>query len=141
MEKKLISEEIQKMRKMMGLNEQSNPYQFNEQNPLDDMYNESMGDKGYATDSEPEESAPSADWKVDPAYTHFALNKKEGKIYTGWEYEQDLDAESIKYYCTNDLKDWFGDTNRPSDFTVLTKRGCMKKGINPFDTNNWKKGI
>lgn len=142
----LIKEEIEKMRKMMGLNEQSNPLQFNEQgftsdgNPMG--FNDDDEEDGYSGEEEGGESPEIKNMEpINKAYTHFAMNKKDGKIYTGWEYDQDLDTASIKYYCTNDLKDWFGETNRPSDFTVLTRRGCIQKGLNPFDTNNWKHGI
>ncbi len=73
--------------------------------------------------------------EVDNSYTHFAVRKSDGKIVTGWEYNG-LDNDSIKEYVKIDLTDM---GLKPSDFTVLTVNGLNKKGLDPFDSNNWDK--
>jgi hypothetical protein len=74
-------------------------------------------------------------WKVNPKYTHFAVNKNDGKIYNAWEYDSDLDKESILYYCKLDLKDM--DFN-PKDFKINSKKFLTSKGVDPFDSDNWR---
>lgn len=91
------------------------------------------GGKGLSSHLEENEDA------VNPAYTHFAVHKTDNKIVNGWDYGKDLDKESIREYCKMDLKDQFPD-NKPSEFIILTKRGCEQKGIDPFDWKNWKNG-
>jgi hypothetical protein len=71
--------------------------------------------------------------EIDPSYTHFAVRKSDGKIVTGWEYN-DVDKQSIKYYTTIDLKDM---DFKPSEFRILTSRYLKAKGIDPFDVKNW----
>jgi hypothetical protein len=71
--------------------------------------------------------------EIDPSYTHFAIRKSDGKIVTGWEYN-DVDKQSIKYYTTMDLKDM---DFKPSEFRILTSRYLKAKGIDPFDVKNW----
>jgi len=71
--------------------------------------------------------------QIDPTYTHFAVRKSDGKIVTGWEYN-DVDKQSIKYYTTMDLKDM---DFKPSEFRILTSRYLKAKGIDPFDVKNW----
>ena len=71
--------------------------------------------------------------QIDPTYTHFAVRKSDGKIVTGWEYN-DVDKQSIKYYTTMDLKDM---DFKPSEFRILTSKFLKAKGIDPFDVKNW----
>jgi hypothetical protein len=81
------------------------------------------------------ESLGEGTWEVDPAYTHFAVNKNDNKIYNGWEYDADTDKESIMHYCKMDLNDM--DLN-PKDFKVNSKKFLLSKGIDPFNSDNWK---
>lgn len=71
-------------------------------------------------------------------YTHFALNKKTGKIGMQWDYkgheESELKAGKREYFII-DLED--NDKN-PKDYTILTKKGLEKKGIDPCDTQNYE---
>jgi len=69
---------------------------------------------------------------INPKYTHFAVYKSTGKIVDGWEYDNDLDKESIKEYCSGDIKDNFPDY-KLSQFKVLTLKGLQKQGIDPFN--------
>lgn len=73
-------------------------------------------------------------WEVDPTYTHFAVDKNTGKIVTGWEYDSDMDKESILYYTKMDLKDMDLD---PKNYKISTKKFLLSKGIDPFDSDNW----
>ena len=81
------------------------------------------------------ESLEEGNYEIDPTYTHFAVSKEDGKIYNGWEYESDMDKESILYYCKIDLKDM--DLN-PKDFKIMTKKYLLSSNLDPFDSNNWK---
>jgi len=72
--------------------------------------------------------------KINPRYTHFAIDKDTNKIVNGWEYDYDMDKESIAEYCKMDIIDM--DLN-PKDIKVLTTKFLMSKGINPFNTDNW----
>lgn len=88
----------------------------------------------YVTKTEVNENNNQLDAnKIDPTYTHFALNKNDNKIYNAWEYT-DLEPSDIKYYTTMDLKD--NDLN-PADFKILSIRGMKQKNIDPFDSKNW----
>lgn len=71
---------------------------------------------------------------VNKKYTHFAVNKNDGKIYTGWETITDV--PTLKYYAAFDLNDM---ELNPKEFTILSKEYLVKKGVNPFDWENWKK--
>lgn len=73
---------------------------------------------------------------VNKNYTHFLIDKLNGKILFGWDYSG-LNSEDIKEYTRIDIKDMFSD-RRPSDFKVLSKQSLERKGTNPFDTTNWE---
>jgi hypothetical protein len=72
--------------------------------------------------------------EINPYYTHFAIDKKTNKIVNGWEYDSDMDKESIAEYCKMDIKDM--DLN-PKDFKINTTKFLKSKGIDPFNTDNW----
>lgn len=72
-------------------------------------------------------------WKVDPTYTHFALNKNTNKIVNGWDYSN-TDNESIKHYSKIDLKD---NDMSMKDYKLLTASYLKRMGIDPFDSDNW----
>jgi hypothetical protein len=73
-------------------------------------------------------------WNVDPAYNYFAVNKATGQIFTGWEYDSDMDKEDVKYYAKMDIKDsdW-----EPKDFSLVTTGYLKKKGVDPHNSDNW----
>ncbi len=79
-----------------------------------------------------------SEFKVNPEYTHFAIDKSTGKIVNGWDYEADEDRESIRYYCKMDLEDMFPE-RKFSEFKVLTTRSLQKQGIDPFSWDSWQK--
>lgn len=79
-----------------------------------------------------------SEFKVDPTYTHFAIDKSTGKIVNGWEYDSDTDRESIREYCKMDLEDMFPE-RKFSEFKVLTTRSLQKQGIDPFSWDSWRK--
>ena len=71
---------------------------------------------------------------VSKKYTHFAVNKKTGKIVTGWNYKG-VDKEEIPHWTKIDLKDM---DLKPAEFSILSKAALEKKGIDPFDhVKNW----
>ena len=72
--------------------------------------------------------------EINPRYTHFAIDKDTNKIVNGWEYDSDMDKESIAEYCKMDIKDM--DLN-PKDFKINTTKFLKYKGIDPFNTDNW----
>lgn len=120
-------------------------------NSLYSIYDRKFYDKETFTDADYKEAldmlakkikrplggALNEEFKVDPTYTHFALGKADNKIVTGWEYK-DLDVDDIKYYAKIDLKDM---DLKPSDYTILTVKALKQKGIDPFNWDNWRKGI
>ena len=67
-------------------------------------------------------------------YDYFAVGKIDGKIVDGFEIVDDV--ESLKYYAKIDLKD--NDYN-PKNFNIVSAKYLIRKGINPFDYNNWRK--
>lgn len=72
--------------------------------------------------------------EINPLYTHFAIDKNSGKIVNGWEYDKDMDKESIADYCKIDIKDM---GLKPKNIKVVTKKFLITKDINPFDVKNW----
>ena len=72
--------------------------------------------------------------QADKNYDYFAVGKIDGKIVDGWEIVDDV--ESLKYYAKIDLKD--NDYN-PKNFNIVSAKYLIRKGINPFDYNNWRK--
>lgn len=70
-------------------------------------------------------------------YTHFAVNKQTNLIVNGWDYSS-YDSEELrqfkKDYFLVDLVD--NDFN-PKEYKILSKKGCLKQGINPDDDSQW----
>ena len=67
------------------------------------------------------------------SYTHFAVNKANGKIVNGLDYS-DYDPSELRQlkndYFFNDLKDY---GLNPKEYTILTKNRLMRDGIDPLD--------
>ncbi len=76
---------------------------------------------------------------INRKYTHFATLKSNDKILNGWDYKNE-DPEDLKQdkkiYFFQDIKDMDIDTKLVN---IYTRKQLEKKGINPFDTNNWFK--
>jgi hypothetical protein len=70
-------------------------------------------------------------------YTHFAVNKATNKIVNGWDYTG-YDPEELKLYKRDyfiaDLEDYGLD---PKQYTIITRVGCKKRGINPDDDSQF----
>lgn len=69
-------------------------------------------------------------------YTHFAVNKKTNLIVNGWDYS-DYDNSELRAYAN----DYFWDDMRdnefnPKEYRILTRKSCLKLGINPDDMVN-----
>lgn len=73
----------------------------------------------------------------DGNYTHFAVNKATNKIVNGWDYHgydgADL-RQNKRDYFIQDLIDY---ELNPKEYTILTVQGCNKRGVDPYDDNNW----
>lgn len=72
--------------------------------------------------------------------THFAILKSTNKIIFGWDYSGYDPSELRDFkrdYFMNDIIDL---GYNPKDVKILTKRYCLKQGINPEDVSNWDNG-
>ena len=69
-------------------------------------------------------------------YTHYAVNKNTNLIVNGWDYEGH-DGDELrqfkKDYFDYDLIDY---GFNPKDYKILTKKACLRQGINPDDEMN-----
>ena len=74
---------------------------------------------------------------INKKYTHFAVKKSNNKILTAWEYagypQEDLNSDK-EHYFWGDLKNLEISKN---DVSIQTKAYLIRKGINPFDQDNW----
>jgi hypothetical protein len=73
----------------------------------------------------------------DPNYTHYAVNKGTMKIVNGWDYTGYDPSELRQFkkdYFIVDLMDMELD---PKQYTILTKKSLLQKGINPDDNASW----
>jgi hypothetical protein len=105
----LLNEEINQIRKMMGLS-------LNENN---NMINPSYTHFAiFKTDG-----------KIATGWDYSSLYDK---------YEKAYDDDSIKEYAREDIMNDFPE-NKISDFKLVTRKYLDKKNINPSDTNNWYK--
>jgi hypothetical protein len=72
----------------------------------------------------------------DYAETHFAVNKKTNLIVNGWDYS-DHDSDELKQfkkdYFDDDLEDY---GFNPKDYKILSRKACLRQGINPDDQLN-----
>lgn len=74
---------------------------------------------------------------INPKYTHFAALKSNNKIVNGWDYNG-IESDELKQF----KKDYFFDDITqigvdPREVAIYTKRTLEKRGVNPFDMNNW----
>lgn len=76
----------------------------------------------------------------DPDYTHYAILKPQGKIVFGWDYNgydpADLRNDKRYYFITDMVDNGFN----PKDIKILTKKACIRQGINPDEDSNWTQG-
>lgn len=70
--------------------------------------------------------------KINSKYVHFALEISSGKIVNAWEKTED-----INFWSKIDLKDIFPD-RKLSEFKIYSKKFLISKGIDVFDSKNWK---
>lgn len=106
------------------------------QNNLKDMdalkeyyYKEFLNGESYAGGGKLKKKS-----KISRKYKYFAQHKENKKIYDGWEIIDDV--ETLKHFAKFDLKD--NDLN-PSDFTIISAKFLLRKGIDPYDSDNWYK--
>ena len=69
---------------------------------------------------------------INKKYKYFAYIPKIKKIVFGWEIISDV--ESLKYYAHIDMAD---NEYKKSQYKLLSAKGLMNIGINPYDSNNW----
>jgi len=76
---------------------------------------------------------------INPKYTHFAVMKDNNDIVNGWDY-RDIEPVELrnfkKDYFFNDITNMGID---PHSVNIVTANYLKSSGINPFDTNNWKR--
>ena len=70
--------------------------------------------------------------KVNKKYKYFAVRKTDNKILTGFELISDV--ESLKHYANLDIIDL---EKNPKDYKLLSKEFLIRKGIDPFNWENW----
>lgn len=70
-------------------------------------------------------------------YTHFAVNKQTNKIVNGWDYSDHDNAELRQFARDYFIQDLIDNDLDPTQYTILTRIGCKKRGINPDDDNQW----
>ena len=73
----------------------------------------------------------------DSNYTHYAVNKKTGKIVNGWDYS-DVDPNDLrrfkKDYFSVDLEDMELD---PKLYKIVGRQYLLRSGIDTQDWGNW----
>lgn len=68
-------------------------------------------------------------------YTHFAYNTYTGLIVDGGDYtDLELDMASIRNDLAESLE---GNGFNPKAYHIATRKGLMKKGINPDEDDSW----
>lgn len=160
----LMNEEINKIRKMMGLNEGSYGDDYindisaarNNAKHQYDFYQDAIeyvggeGEWGKLTQDERDSVigdmgrdldrsrglGESNNNIINPAYTHFTILNSNNKIANGWEYASDLDRSDIIYYIKFDMDDM---DYKPSEYKIRTTKSLKNNGIDPFDPENWDK--
>ena len=160
----LMNEEINKMRKMMGLNEgwdnddyvddissakssAKRQYDFyqdaieyvggeEEWNKLTQDEKDSVINDMERDFDRSRSLGESNDNIINPNYTHFAILNSNNKIASGWEYASDLDRSDIIYYVKFDMDDM---DYKPSEYKIRTAESLKNNGIDPFDPENWDK--
>ena len=73
----------------------------------------------------------------EPSNTHYAVHKPTNTIVFSWDYNGYDPAELKMYkkdYFVNDLIDMGMD---PKEISILTRKSCGKRGINPEDDSCW----
>jgi hypothetical protein len=71
---------------------------------------------------------------IDKKYTHFLVDKNDNMIVNGWDYSN-MSTQDIKDYFKLDIKDM---GINPRNYMLLKLSNLKSKGIDPYDTNNWK---
>lgn len=73
----------------------------------------------------------------EPSNTHYAVSKLNGKILFSWEYGDIEPSELREFkhdYFTQDLID---NELNPKTISILNRKTCIRKGIDPTDNSNW----
>lgn len=76
---------------------------------------------------------------INPKYTHFALSKEDNKIVNGWDYNG-YDKEELRQF-KNDYfaQDLLNMDIKPNTVNILTPQTLKRRGIEPYEINNWRK--
>lgn len=101
----------------------------------DDYFGEDLVEEAeYVSDAKKE-----MNYAKDGNYTHFAVNKETNLIIDGWDYHG-YDGDELRQfkrdYFFDDLEETFDDIDLKR-VTILTENGCKKRGIDPFNNDNW----
>lgn len=70
-------------------------------------------------------------------YTHFAVNKQTNLIVNGWDYSDYDNSELRQYKYDYFFIDLIDNDFNPKEYKILTKKGCLKQGIDPDNDLQW----
>lgn len=73
----------------------------------------------------------------DPSNTHYAILKPINKIVFAWDYSDYDPAELREFKRDYFIQDMIDNGFNPKDIKILTRRSCIKQGIDPSDDSNW----
>jgi hypothetical protein len=69
----------------------------------------------------------------DLDYSHFAVNKRTNLIVNGWNYS-DIENSELRQFKKDRFEvDLIDMDFNPKDYKILTKKACIRQGINPDD--------
>ena len=108
----------------------------------DDYYGEDLVEEDElvgVVDSSEKVSDAEYNYAKDGNYSHYAVWKDKNLIINGWDYHG-YDGDELRndkrYYFFNDLENNCEDIDLKR-VTILTEKGCMNRGIDPFNNDNW----
>lgn len=109
----------------------------------DDYYGEDLVEEDALADVVDSQKVNDAkkeyNYAKDGNYTHYAVNKETNLIIDGWDYHG-YDGDELRQfkrdYFFDDLEETFDDIDLKK-VTILTEKGCMNRGIDPFNNDNW----
>lgn len=76
----------------------------------------------------------------DPRNTHYAILKPINKIVFGWDYSGYDGSELRQFKRDYFIQDMIDNGFNPKDIKILTKKACIRQGINPDEDSNWTQG-
>lgn len=73
----------------------------------------------------------------NPSNTHYAVHKPSNTIVFAWDYSG-YDTAELRQYSNDYFKQDLVDMGmNPKEITILTRKSCAKRGIDPTDDSCW----